>query len=471
MNKETHMKYNIPVKIYDSKNVTNADTLLRRKEMQIGLVEPHCAEVNEGGYVILDFGVETRGGIRILNHKGDNGTVVRIRFGESVSECCSDIGEKNSTNDHSPRDIEWIVPKYSDQTVGATGFRFVRIDLLSGKLHLKNVYAASEILTKKPIYTYEGDDREIKEIFEVAKRTVDLCSYGNKVWDGIKRDRLIWIGDMHPETLALATLYGRIGCVEHSLDLAKKEAPLPNWMNKKPSYSMWWVIILADYYEKTGCDDYLKKQADYLEGLTKQLNLHVDENGDSDYTEYFADWPTYKTDAAVEGVRAINILAAKKAAKMLSILGRDTTDADELYEKLMRKDVVSYGRKQVIGLKYYATGEITDEEKAMLVEGGARGMSTFMSYYILKAIASFDKARAIEIMKEYYGGMLSRGATSFWEDFDVDWLCGSGRIDEMPAENVKDIHGDYGAFCYEGFRHSLCHGWSAGVIAFIKENT
>ena len=83
------MKYNLPIKIYDSKNVTNADTLLRRKEMQIGLVEPYCAEVNEGGYVILDFGVETRGGIRILNHKGDNGTVVRIRFGESVSECCS----------------------------------------------------------------------------------------------------------------------------------------------------------------------------------------------------------------------------------------------------------------------------------------------------------------------------------------------------------------------------------------------
>ena len=22
---------------------------------------------------------------------------------------------------------------------------------------------------------------------------------------------------------------------------------------------------------------------------------------------------------------------------------------------------------------------------------------------------------------------------------------------------MKDIHGDYGEFCYKGFRHSLCH--------------
>ena len=48
-----------------------------------------------------------------------------------------------------------------------------------------------------------------------------------------------------------------------------------------------------------------------------------------------------------------------------------------------------------------------------LLVGGAKGMSTFMSYYILKAVASFDKKAAIAMMKEYYGGMLAKGATSF----------------------------------------------------------
>ncbi len=34
----------------------------------------------------------------------------------------------------------------------------------------------------------------------------------------------------------------------------------------------------------------------------------------------------------------------------------------------------------------------------------------------------------------------------------------------MPGK--KDIHGDYGEFCYKGFRHSLCHGWSAGPASW-----
>ena len=463
------MKFKLPKKIFIRQNVENPKALLRRKTLQIGLNETDCAYMAKGCYIILDYGVETRGGIRIFTFLAENARA-RIRFGESVSECCADIGEKNATNDHSPRDFETILPAYSDLTFGETGFRFVRIDMLEGWAKIKNVYAASEILVKKQVYGYSGDDKEVEKIFKVAKRTVDLCAYGNKVWDGVKRDRLIWIGDMHPESMALVALYGRIKCVEHSLDIVKQEYPLPLWMNHHPSYSMWWVIILADYYQNTGCRDYLEKQGEYLLGLVDLMNEHVDEDGNMHYPAYFADWPTYQTDASYGGVRAINIAAAKKAAMLLAELGMDPSSAERLLLKLMKKEIMTCGKKQIIGLKHYATGVLTEEEKATLVDGGARGMSTFMSYYILSAIASFDKKRAVEIMKEYYGGMLQRGATTFWEDFDVDWLEGSGRIDELPKKDQMDIHGDYGAFCYKGFRHSLCHGWSSGVIPFIREN-
>ena len=132
--------------------------------------------------------------------------------------------------------------------------------------------------------------------------------------------------------------------------------------------------------------------------------------------------------------------------------------------------MVVKSQKQVIGLKYFALGEISDNEYQRLIEGGAKGFSTFMSYFVLTAIASRDKVLAIKLMKEYYSGMLSCGATTFWEDFDLEWLDGSGRIDELPKEGQKDIHGDFGKYCYKGFRHSLCHAWSSGVIKFIAEN-
>jgi hypothetical protein len=140
-----------------------------------------------------------------------------------------------------------------------------------------------------------------------------------------------------------------------------------------------------------------------------------------------------------------------------------------LREKLLKIEIKPQNSKQVIALKYMATGMLTEKERARLVEGGAEGMSTFMSYYILKAVASFNKKTAISMMKEYYGAMLDKGATTFFEDFDMQWVENSCRIDELPQEGQRDIHGDFGAYCYKGFRHSLCHGWSAGVLQFIKE--
>ena len=74
------------------------------------------------------------------------------------------------------------------------------------------------------------------------------------------------------------------------------------------------------------------------------------------------------------------------------------------------------------------------------------------------------------MIKTYYGKMLELGATTFWEDFDVEWAENAAKIDEMPGGDKKDIHGDFGRFCYKGYRHSLCHGWSSGVVAYMSEN-
>jgi len=66
--------------------------------------------------------------------------------------------------------------------------------------------------------------------------------------------------------------------------------------------------------------------------------------------------------------------------------------------------------------------------------------------------------------------MLDVGATTFWEDFDLDWTQNAGRIDEPVPAGKKDLHGDFGAHCYKGFRHSLCHGWASGPTAWMSEH-
>ncbi len=456
-----------PVGIIKCSNVVNQDNLLIKQPLQIGLSEKKTAVFEEGGFVILDFGTEICGSVRILTCYSNNATV-RIRLGESLTECCSELGgTQNATNDHALRDFTNVLPALSDMTFTNSGFRFVRLDF-SAKTVIKSVVAMSNVLNKEPVYRYKGKDERIKEIYEVAKRTVDLCATSGYVWDGIKRDRLVWIGDLHPEMLALTTLYGRFPAIEKSLDFVRVQTPLPAWMNNFPMYSMWWIIILADYFERTQNKAFVKKQISYLEGLVEQMLTCVKENGEFNYLSYFVDWPTHDQPDELHGVRAINIMAVKKAIEILKIFGKDTSVADSLLERLLKIEIAPATSKQVTGLKYFAT-ELTQADKDRLVEGSAKGMSTFMSYYILKAVASFDKKKAIEMMKEFYGAMLDKGATTFWEDFNMDWVEGSCRIDEFPKENEKDIHGDFGAHCYVGFRHSLCHGWSSGVIRFIEE--
>ena len=119
----------------------------------------------------------------------------------------------------------------------------------------------------------------------------------------------------------------------------------------------------------------------------------------------------------------------------------------------------------------YLAGLMTADEAARRVgEGGAHGFSTFMSYYLLRTLdETAGTAAALDALRTYYGGMLAMGATTFWEDFDIDWMPGACPIDRLPQAGETDIHGDFGAFCYKNFRHSLCHGWSSGPVPYLME--
>ena len=471
-------EYLLPTRVVDGVGIANEDTLFINKGLY-ATINYNQDEWNQylkiegaGSYIILDFGKEMHGGIRMMTNWIYYGECkVRLRFGESLGEVNSSIGEKNAKNAHSPRDFETLICAYADMTLGQTGFRFVRIDLLEDKyIYFKNIFCENIILSETPIYTYQGCDERIKDIFETAKRTVDLCSSAGYIWDGIKRDRLVWAGDLAPEVMALTAIYGRLPVIENTMDMLTDIAPLPKYMNAIYTYSMWWIIILADYYKEFGCKDYAEKHLPYLTKLVEQMDELVDEKGDLCKTiRYIVDWPTKDSADELVGVRAIFLMAMNGAETLYKAFGLPIDPIEKIRKKLNLQPLQVECKKQVIALKYFATGELTDEDYAKLIDGRAKGFSTFMSYYVLTAIASRDEGLAIELMKEYYGAMLDRGATSFWEDFHVEWLEGSGRIDEIDDTKL-DIHGDFGAHCYVGLRHSLCHGWSAGVAKFIKEH-
>lgn len=472
-----------PVKVlWKQGEVENEQMLLERRSRQVSLVASSPVVMKttskQQASVLLDYGTEIHGGIRILvwGEGTGKGAKVRVRFGESASEAMAEIGgENNATNDHARRDLVTEVGMMSMNPIGETGFRFVRLDLLEETtLVLKAVTA--ELVYKDVPYrgSFRSSDELLNKIWETGAYTVHL-NMQEYIWDGIKRDRLVWVGDMHPETLTIRSVFGADDAVERSLDFIREETPLPGWMNTMAAYSMWYVIIVYDWFLYTGHLDWVKAQADYLKGLSDQLSEHIDSEGKDTVTQgRFLDWPSNDNPVVTDaGVQAIHYLAADSLEKLFKALGEKeyAERCAEDKKRLVRYETDYQEAKQAAALLVLAGLKDADKvNEELLRKNGAAGMSTFMGYYILAArAAAGDYTGCLESIREYWGGMLKLGATTFWEDFDVEWMKNAAPIDRLPGEGEVDVHKTYGRYCYQGYRHSFCHGWASGATAWMSE--
>ena len=457
-----------------------------------------CQLVNKGNdkaSVILDFGKEIHGGLKIVisTVSPAKTPVFRVRFGESVSETCSelntttslvetgsnevmDLKNNTATNDHAMRDMELTCPYYGSIEIGSTGYRFVRLDLLTDDM-LVNLKEVTAILRYRDI-PYEGSfncsDQRLNDIWMTGAYTVHL-NMQEYIWDGIKRDRLIWLGDMHPETSTISYVFGEDESVYSSLDLAVKQYPLPNYFNGMSAYSMWYLIMQYDWYMHFGNIDFLRKHGDYIKGLVDLIDTKVDAEGNDELGGgRFLDWPSSPNEKGVHsGYRALIVWAMNDAAKLCRILGDEpqAKKAEAIAARLNKKIMPSNNLKQAEGLMAIAGLKSAEDAAKAILEGGPKGFSTFYGYYMLQALAMDGKyAEALDIISKFWGGMLDLGATTFWEDFNLDWVDNVGRIDEFVPAGKKDIHGDFGAYCYPGFRHSFCHGWASGPTAWMSQH-
>lgn len=462
----------MPVCVKYSQHVDDVDNLLVENPSCISFAVDDIATLNgKGAFVVLDFGKELCGSLRLVTRAVLDGVAkFRITLGESLSEACSSIGDKNATNDHSPRDFVVDIPSMSDLTFGSSGFRFARVELITeAKVWMQNIFAVNTL----PKFEKEGyittSDEELNKIIETAIYTLKLNLQNGYIWDGIKRDRLVWSGDLNQEILTSIYLFGDNKYITNSLTFLRNTTSLEEWMNWIPTYSAWWVINLCNYCRLTGNMTYFKENRSYARAILEKFDGCIDEEGNMDFhvpegaAEFFLDWPTYQTNDAVIGTASLLVYAANVFLQM-----EENENCDAIIRKLKRYLEQPCACKQTRAFQILAGRDVVGDVE-FLEQGGAEGYSTFMSYYILTASAKVNGKDMLSIIKEYFGAMLSRGATTFWEDFHMDWLEGSGRIDEFPKEGELDIHGDYGAFCYQGFRHSLCHGWACGVLAFIYE--
>ena len=469
--------------IFTQGGVRKEDVLLNECPNQVAfhpqsLCEMSNAPGRENAGILIDFGIEFVGCIRILCQgaltDGANRADFRVRFGESVMEALTPLGVKNSTNNHANRDILMSISGMSANETNESGFRFVYIELLgedaiANLIGIKGVFCYNDVDYKG---SFECSDERLNKIWQVAAYTVHL-NMQEYLWDGIKRDRLVWIGDMHTEVQTILAVFGNDPIIKRSLDLIRDDTPVDQWMNNITTYSLWWIYMHHDLYRQVGDLDYLMEQKDYMVELIKRILPLVDENGSEILPERrFLDWPNDSyPEGKHAGLQGILKIVLEKSADLLRVFGENEL-ADECVAKaaLMTKHVPDPGTSKQ-GASMLALSGIVDPKEVnekWLAPGGAHGYSTFFGYYLLTAKAmAGDFVGALDDIKEFWGAMLDFGATTFWEDFNLDWTVNSAPINEIVPEGKNDIHGDFGAYCYKNFRHSLCHGWSSGPCPYM----
>ncbi len=484
---EVIRKYLSPVRIVQvsdptGKQLLNAECILKpgngQADLYGGKYLTLISDQTSKPGLILDFGREIQGGLELIttiNNANPAGRV-RIRFGESVSETMSDAGSHGATNDHAMRDFTVGLPWLGRLEVGNSGFRFVNIQLADPdiKLEIKEISAIFTYRDIPYLGSFQCNDERLNKIWMTGAYTVHL-NMQDYLWDGIKRDRLVWVGDMHPEVMTINSVFGNCSIVPKSLDLSRDLTPLPNWMNGISSYSMWWILIQKDWYQYQGNIEYLKKQKDYLSALLLQLSTKIDADGKEILDGgRFLDWPSSDNKEAIHaGLQSMMVLTFKAGKELCTILGDITTAGicEASLTKLKKHIPEMSGSKQAAAL--LSLSGLVSPQKAnseILAQNGVHKMSTFYGYYMLKARANAgDYQGAINNIREYWGSMLDLGATSFWEDFDIEWMKNGAPIDEVVPAGKIDVHSSYGGYCYKGFRHSFCHGWASGPTSWLTQ--
>ena len=419
---------------------------------------PPTVDIAPGGEVLLDFGAAFHGGIRIISTGLP--TKVKVTLGESASEA---VGVPDES--HSCKNTVLDLPGWGMTEYGNTVFRFVRLVNITDKdLSFQNVIGVALERDIDITGSFNSSDERLNKIWKTAIRTVQLCMQ-DYLYDGSKRDRIVWIGDMHPEIKGICCAFSDKSIIRDSMELLIRQTPAGKPMNSIYSYSCWFVICTWEYFMATADRDFLEKNIDYIETILKTFSAFVDDMGSECLPDCrFLDWPNHHNEKAKHaGLQALLYWMMIDGAKILEVLDRNSAFTISCAKKLKKHIPSPCGRKAPAAL-LTLTG--FGDYRNILEDEPLKNVSTFYGYYVLLAK---DTLPALELIRKYWGAMLDFGATSFWEDFDLEWIKNASPIDQLPQKGKDDLHADFGNYCYKGLRHSLSHGWSCGPAPFMSE--
>lgn len=433
-------------------------------------LSPHSI-AEESPALTLDFGREVAGRIHFQS-ASDAPILVSTAYGESEEESLHEpfLGERTV-----------YVPPHGDAWGPKSAFRFVRLRFLTDAR-----FAAIDLDGIAYPVKYEGafasSDVEVNRIWETAAYTAHLCMQDG-VWDGVKRDRARWAGDIDVSGRVIDDVFADRPLLEDTLTRLIDETDGTRAVNGITGYSALWVSSVAEFYRHSGDREFLLQMRTRLLDLLRTMDRDIDADGvfaPLRGEHVFVDWAPGLSSDTPEARRATDfeyLLAYKEAAWLLTEMGdreaaahygaRYDTLRRSAREHLMNKPEGTFGDSWQTNAMAVLSGAASRAEYPALwsrvfanidqVAISSPVITPYYGYYVLGAMAMLGhRAEALHWLRDYWGGMLAEGATSFWESYDPRWT-------------KRDFHTGLQADGLAGYYVSLAHGWSSGPAAWLMD--
>ncbi|BDZ65335.1 hypothetical protein GCM10025877_22730 [Agromyces mangrovi Wang et al. 2018] len=318
--------------------------------------------------------------------------------------------------------------------------------------------------------------------------------------DGIKRDRMPWIGDHALGILANAFAAGDAGIARDSLVALGR--PRHGFVNGIADYSLWWLIAVRSYVRHFGDDGFARREAAHVRRFLETMDAFTDADGvlrpvagedafgPAGERAVFIDWGVAFDDG--RDPTALQVLwywALRDGAEVLDLAGADDAGAWAARARGIRS--VLFDRAWDAGRGAWRTylddgsrdaGHVDTTADAALagypnflavlagletdaaerpvagIDGRAAAIAAtatgtpFMQAFALLALARLgERGASVARIGSLWGGMLDAGAMTFWEEFGVD------------------DDGAHAAMYGRPFGRSLAHAWASGPAALLPE--
>lgn len=407
---------------------------------------------------LYDFGDELFAALEIT---GATPSQMIVSYGESAEEACE-------TQEAVIRETVGGSCKYKLNT---RAFRYVYIE---GETDEISLVAQHEYLPLERRGGFSCSNELYNKIYEAAEKTFHL-NCREAFLDGIKRDRWIWSGDAYQSSRINEYLYADDAIVRRTATALVGAPPFDSHINKIVDYSLYFIIGLYEYYMGYGDAEFVRRMYGRCVEIIRFCEGRLNDDGfliGVGHDWVFIDWADMDKDGALCAEQMLLSESYRVMAKMARVTGgaeeaefsekhRDLAERIDRY--FWREELGAYidtyesGRENVtrhanifaVMYGHASPSRMAIIEKNVFDNDAIPKITTpYFKGYELDAYGKLGRLDKIEHeLDTYWGGMISLGATTVWEEFD-------------PTQSGIEHYSMYGG----KYQKSLCHAWGAGPI-------